>query len=81
MTPTPTPAASESNTIIMPDSRLNFKFIGCADYDVRLYGGSNPNNRTVEVCFDEAWETVCGFSWSNNEAEVVCRQLGIDGGK
>ena len=43
---------------------------------MRLAGGSQSNEGRVELCISGQWKTVCGNSWSSNEARVVCRELG-----
>lgn len=40
-------------------------------------GGCDGSEGRVEVCVYGLWGTVCGSSWGNNEAEVVCDQLGL----
>ena len=30
----------------------------------------------VEICINGVWGTVCRNGWNNNDARVVCRQLG-----
>ena len=48
----------------------------CVTGDVRLIGGSNPLEGRLEVCFFNQWGTICSGSWGQNEAGVVCSQLG-----
>lgn len=48
--------------------------------DVRLVPG--PNSGRVDVYYSDGqsigWGTVCGFFWTFDNSEVVCRQLGFD---
>ena len=49
-------------------------FADCADGDVRLVGGSNVLEGRVEVCYNNAWGTICSDGFGTQDAEVVCRQ-------
>ena len=51
--------------------------VPCQDGDIRLRGGRNSTEGRVEICFNNQWGTVCDDFWSNNDGNVVCRQLGF----
>ena len=44
---------------------------------IRLRGGDTGFEGRVEICIDNVWGTVCDDSWGENDARVVCRQLGF----
>ena len=44
--------------------------------DIRLVGGSYNWEGRVEIYWTGTWGTISDTSWSNSDAEVVCRQLG-----
>ena len=48
-------------------------------YPVRLEGGSTPNEGRVEIYYNGQWGTVCDDSWTQTEADIVCRELGFTG--
>ena len=52
----------------------------CGDGEVRLQGGAtNEQSLTMdgrlEICFNNAWGTVCNNSFRLVDAEVACNQL------
>jgi hypothetical protein len=58
--------------------------IGCPrNGAIRLRDGPNSFEGRIEMCYNNAWGTVCdSYALSNNDAVVACRQLGIgDTGK
>ena len=48
----------------------------CGFGSLRLVGGRSSNEGRVEICINGVWGKVCHSSWDNNDAKVVCRQLG-----
>ena len=51
----------------------------CTNGTVRLVDGPVENAGRVEVCINGVWGTVCHRNvndWGNNDARVVCGQLG-----
>ena len=57
------------------------KSTACDQNEIRLVGGENSLEGRVEVCNNSEWKTVCNKGWDNNEAKVVCTQLGYTGDK
>ena len=49
----------------------------CADGDVRLSGGRISSEGFVEICFNGHWGTICHNGWDENDANVLCGELGF----
>ena len=64
------------------DVRINFTFLSvCVDGQLVLVGGANESEGRVEICQGNSYGTVCDDRWNDQDASVVCRQLGFDGKK
>ena len=53
------------------------EYSNCSNGDVRLVGGSTDNEGNVQICYKNAWGSVCDDNWGMSDSNVVCRQLGF----
>uniref|UniRef100_A0A2K6GL16 Neurotrypsin n=1 Tax=Propithecus coquereli TaxID=379532 RepID=A0A2K6GL16_PROCO len=59
--------------------RADWGYCGCGRGSVRLRGGKNEFEGTVEVYASGVWGAVCGSHWDDSDASVICRQLQLGG--
>ena len=50
-----------------------------AGLPIRLANGTNEKEGRVEIYWNNQWSTVCDDLWDDNDATVVCKQLGYKG--
>ena len=55
---------------------LILTLVQCQTGSVRLSYSTVPLEGTLEICSNETWHTLCDSCWDNNDAAVVCHQLG-----
>ena len=62
--------------VVVIHNVLRWLLAECVDGAVRLVDGISESNGRVEFCYRGIWGTVCDDIWDDNDATVVCRQLG-----
>ena len=52
-------------------------YSNCTDGEIRLFGGSNEYEGTVEVCFNNAWGTFSTYYYYTNSylPQIICNTL------
>ena len=66
-----------SETLELKQLPIVSRIIALQHLILRLVNGRTYNEGRVEVFDNGEWGTVCGETWTNKEARVVCRQLGL----
>ena len=51
----------------------------CSNGDVRLINGTTPYEGRVEICYSGVWGSICDSSWYDQDAAIVCLQMGFQG--
>ncbi|XP_026959397.1 neurotrypsin isoform X2 [Sagmatias obliquidens] len=59
--------------------KVDWGYCDCRHGSVRLHGGKNEFEGTVEVYANGVWGTVCSSHWDDSDASVVCHQLKLGG--
>ena len=50
----------------------------CKDQDLRVQGGKNRREGRLEVCYNQAWGTICNTIYGQHAAKIFCVRLDFD---
>ena len=53
--------------------------MACEHGSVRLVNGTLSSEGRVEVCVNGIWSPICDSDWTQQDANVICNQLGYNG--
>ncbi|XP_019861045.1 PREDICTED: scavenger receptor cysteine-rich domain superfamily protein-like, partial [Amphimedon queenslandica] len=66
--------SNDASVFCMPNTT---QYGNCADGDIRLIGGDTMNDGNVQLCYNNAWGSICDANWDNNDSNVACYKLGL----
>ncbi|XP_056152706.1 neurotrypsin-like [Lampris incognitus] len=56
---------------------IGWAYCDCHQGAARVVGGLSPGSGRVEVYLNGQWGAVCDSHWTDRDASVICRQLGL----
>ena len=72
------PLTNNSRITVYTIHYIGHNYTDCTDGDIRLVGGYNEHEGTIEVCYNQLWGLINDNRWNEEAANVICRQLGYD---